>query len=110
MKTVIVVNHNAMGSGDESLGRQILRDVFREAPTLEGLEAILCYNAGVKVLFEDSLCLPELTALEQSGIAIRACGLSLERFADPGKLCVGEVATAGEMLALLDKAEKVLTL
>lgn len=110
MKTVIVVNQDQMGSGDAELGRKILRTFFTKASAaFAELEAVVFYNSGVRCLAADSPHLQPLSTLEEHGVDLIACGTCVEAFA-LAELKVGEVGSMDQILAEIERAEKVFTL
>ena len=73
-------------------------------------DAIVFYNAAVKLLAEDSPCLGTLRALEEQGTDLLACVTCLEHFDLVKRLGVGTVSNMREIVAVLHKARKVITL
>ncbi len=110
MKTVVVVNSEGMGHGDAALGARILQTLLNKASALRGLEALLFYNAGVKLLAEGSSVLPVLSVLEENGVELIACGTCVDHFELREKIRVGRVGSMDDVLAEMDGAEKVITL
>ena len=110
MTTAIIINHNGMGHGDDVLGLQILQTALNKAAVFRQLEAIVFYNGGVKILFEGSECLPVLAALHDLGVELIACGTCVNHFASPEKVCIGTVGTMDDIVAVLARAKKVITL
>jgi selenium metabolism protein YedF len=103
-ETVVVVNGDSMGSGDEALGRKLLGNFLRTLGDLEPKPgAIVFYNAGVKLLAEGTTLRAELKALDDAGVDLLACGTCLDHFGLIEKIAVGEVsnmrAIAGRLLA-----------
>ncbi|MEW6071491.1 MAG: DsrE family protein [Planctomycetota bacterium] len=108
MKTVVVLNTDQMGHGDPVLGQKILGTFLRRAASIPGLEAILFYNAGVKLLTAGSAHRSELTMLEESGIDLLACVTCIEHFGI--ELAAGTVSDMGSIMQEMGRAEKVITL
>lgn len=108
MKTVLVLNQDQMGHGDRELGRKILATFLRKAAALQGLSAIVCYNAGVKLVAKDSPVLAELDAHHRNGVDILPCGTCLEAFAITP--AVGAVSNMDAILGEIGRADKVVTL
>ena len=108
MRTVVVLRQDGMGQGDAELGRRILGTFLRKARTLKGLEAIVFYNSGVRLLAADCPLIPEFAQLEEHGVDLLACGTCLEHFALEPR--VGDVSNMDEILRELDAAERVITL
>ncbi len=97
-----------MGHGDADLGVRILRTFLQKVRALGGLEAILLYNDGVKLVGPESPVLAELTLLEELGVDLVPCGTCLQHYGlTPA---VGQIGSMDEILSEIDKADKVVTL
>lgn len=108
MKTVLVLNTDQLGHGDPELGSKLLGILLRKTPAIESLDAVLLYNAGVKVLAPGSPHLPDLTLVEENGIDLLACVTCLEYYGiEPA---VGTVSNMDDIIRAMDRAEKVITL
>jgi selenium metabolism protein YedF len=109
--TVVVVNADTMGRGDDGLGAKLLGNFLR---TIAGLEpkpdAIVFYNAAVKLLAPESASLEALKQLDDAGVDLLACVTCLEFFALTEKLAVGQVSNMREIAQRTLAAGKVLTL
>ncbi|MGD2017796.1 MAG: sulfurtransferase-like selenium metabolism protein YedF [Planctomycetota bacterium] len=108
MKTVIVISRDQMGAGDADLGARILKTFLQKTGVLQGLEALLFYNAGVKLVGPDSPVRGELMLLEENGVDLVPCGTCLEHYGVVP--AVGKVGSMDEILGEIERAEKVLTL
>lgn len=108
MKTVIVLSRDQMGEGDADLGARILRTFLQKTGVLQGLEALLFYNAGVKLVGADSPVRAELMLLEENGVDLVPCGTCLDHYGVTP--AVGKVGSMDEILGEIERAEKVLTL
>jgi hypothetical protein len=91
---VLLLGSEGMGRGEDSLGLAILGNFLK---TLVGNplrpEKIVCWNAGVKLLAQDSPVLGTLQDLEGVGVEILACKTCVEHFGLQGKLHTGEICT-----------------
>lgn len=110
MRTVVALGHDGMGHGDEGLARQILATFLRKARALRGLTAILLFNKGVTLAAEGSNVLVELSQLHEHGVDIKPCGTCVDFYEVRDKLRVGEVSSMDELIAEMDRADKVITL
>ncbi len=110
MKTVIVINNDQMGQGDRGLGRKILGTCLRKLPAFEGLEAVVLYNAGVKLAVKGSELATELALLSDRGVDVLPCGTCVEQFGLGGQLVLDRISSMDEILATLGAADKVITL
>ncbi|MGE0711628.1 MAG: DsrE family protein [Planctomycetota bacterium] len=110
MKTVIVINQQSFGHGDLELGRKVLKTFFTKAGgAFKELEAIVFYNTGVKCLAEGSEFLPPLSTLHEQGVDLIACGTCVDAFGLREQIRVGTVGSMDEILAEMERAEKVIT-
>ena len=110
MATVIVLNKAQMGSGDVELGRKILATCLRKLPAFPDLEAIVCFNAGVKLAVKDSFVAQELGLLREQGVDLLVCGTCVAHFGIGDQLIVDRPSNMDEILATMRSADKVITL
>lgn len=108
MHTVVVLNQDQMGHGDRALGQKILGTFLKKSIALQGLDAIVFYNTGVRLVGKDSPVLAELKMLEERGIDLVPCGTCLQQFGiEPA---VGKVSDMDTIVRELTRAQKVVTL
>ena len=99
-----------MGSGDDELGALLMRSFVKTQAELDAIpDAIIFYNAGVKLCCEGSLLLDDIRALEASGIEIIACGTCLNFFELGDQLAVGRVTDMLEIAGRLATAGRVVS-
>ncbi len=110
MATVIVLNKAQMGHGDVELGRKILATCLRKLPAFPNLEAIVFYNAGVKLGTKDSFVAEELMLLREHGVDLLFCGTCVEYFGLRDQLILEKPSNMDEILAAMRAADKVITL
>jgi selenium metabolism protein YedF len=111
METVVVVNGDSMGSGDEALGRKLLGNFLRTMGELDRKpDAIVFYNAGVNLLADGTALLPELKALEDAGVDLLGCGTCLDHFGLVERVVVGEVSNMRAIATRLLGATSVITI
>jgi len=90
---VILITSDAMGQGNDELGRLLLRGFFHTLSQLDKLpDMIICYNSGVKMAVKDSEILEDLTQLTQAGVEILVCGTCLNYFNLTEQLGVGTIS------------------
>lgn len=106
--TVVVLREDGMGHGDAALGHKILGAFLRKAMALDGLDAILLYNSGVRLVCGDSPFLGDFAQLEEEGIDVLACGTCLEHFGLEPR--VGRRSNMDEILREMNAASRVITL
>lgn len=106
--TVVQITASTMGSGDDELGALLMRSFIKTQADLDDkTDAMIFYNAGVKLCCEGSLLLDDIRALETSGIEIIACGTCLNYFELGDKLAVGRVTDMLEIAGRLASAGRV---
>lgn len=106
--TVVQVTAETMGTGDDELGALLLRSFLKTQAELDARpDAILFYNAGVKLCCAGSLLLDDLRALESEGIEIIACGTCLNYFSLADELEVGRVTDMLEIAGRLAAAGRI---
>ena len=108
--TVIVVNAEVMGRGDDALGARLIGNFLRTlATTAAKPDAVVFYNAAVKLLTPLSVHLDALRALEEAGVDLLACVTCLEYFSLTDQLAVGAVSNMREIVQRSMAASKVMT-
>jgi selenium metabolism protein YedF len=109
--TVVVVNGEAMGRGDDGLGAKLLASFLRTAATVDPKpEAIVFYNAAVRLLGPGSQSLEALRALDAAGVDLLACVTCLEFFGLTQRLQVGHVSNMREIVQRTMEAGKIWTI
>jgi hypothetical protein len=108
MRTVLALNNDQMGHGDEELGRKILGLLLNRGPVMKELTGIVFYNSGVKLIADGSPILPVLKQLHDGGVDLFPCGTCLAYYGLQPAI-VGP-SNMDEIIRELDRAEKVITL
>jgi selenium metabolism protein YedF len=107
---VFVLSSEQMGRGDDGLGAKLLGNFLRTLVTVEPKpEAIVFYNAAVRLLGTESASLDALKQLEEAGVDLLACVTCLEFYALTETLGVGQVSNMREIVQRLMAANKVVT-
>jgi len=107
---VVQVTDERMGRGDDELGALLLRSFLKTQRQLEphlAPDAIVFYNAGVRLCCEGSPLLDDLRALEAAGVEIIACGTCLNFFGLAPKLAVGRGSDMLEIASRLAGAGRI---
>jgi selenium metabolism protein YedF len=108
--TVIVLHAETLGRGDDALGAKLVGSYLRTLAAADPKpEAIVFYNAAVRLLAEGSPHLDALRALDDAGVDLLACVTCLEFYALLGRIAVGEVSSMREIVARTMAAAKVVT-
>lgn len=107
--TVIAVDANVMGRGNDELGKVLIKGFIYAVTQLEELpETMLFYNGGAELTTEGSDSLEDLKSLEAQGVVIKTCGTCLNYYGLSDKLRVGEVTNMYDIVETLQKASKVI--
>lgn len=106
---VVVLSGNVMGTGDEKLGRTLMK-AFIFALTKQDVlpETILCYNSGAYLTCEDSESLEDFKALEAEGVTIMTCGTCLDFYGIKDRLGVGTVTNMYDIVETMEKARSII--
>ncbi|MGD2107759.1 MAG: DsrE family protein [Phycisphaerae bacterium] len=110
METVVVINNDQMGHGDRALGQKILATCLRKLYAACRPTAVILYNAGVKLAQKDAHVAVELRLLHDQGVDILPCGTCADHFEIRDRLFTDTVSNMDEILATINKADKVITL
>lgn len=90
--TVVAIDTDAMGRGDDTLGKTLMKGFLYALAQLDELpKTILLYNSGAKLSVEDSVSLEDLQLMEAQGVEILTCGTCLNFYGITDKLAVGSV-------------------
>lgn len=108
---VLLIGSPTMGTGNEDLGKRLLRH-FLGAVIHNRVKprAIILTNSAVTLAAEDGDVLHKLIVLEEQGIRIMLCVLSVDEYGIEEKLKVGAIADMDAIADLLLSALKVITL
>lgn len=106
---VVVISSNVMGSGDDTLGGNLMK-AFVFALTQQDVlpEIILMYNGGVKLACEGSQSLDDLKMLSDEGVEILCCGTCLDFYQLKEKQQVGGVTNMYDIVEKMSKASVLL--
>ena len=108
--TVVTIHAETMGRGDDALGAKLMGSFLRTLSTVEEKpDAIVFYNAAVRLLAPGSNHLEALKALDAAGVDLLACVTCLEFYALTDQLAVGAVSNMREIVQRTMRASKVVT-
>lgn len=107
---MVLLHAEQMGRGDEALGAKLMGSFLRTLATTEPKpDAIVFYNAAVRLLGPGSAQLEPLRELHQAGVDLLACITCLEFFALTKDIQVGQVSNMREIVQRTMAAAKVVT-
>lgn len=90
--TVVVISSDKMGSGNDELGKVLIKGCIFAITQLNELpKKMIFYNGGAKITCEGSDSLEDLKNLESQGVEIVTCGTCLDYYGMKDKLAVGTV-------------------
>jgi len=106
---VVVLSANVMGTGDEKLGKALMKAFVFALTKQDALpETIVCYNTGAYLSCEGADTLEDLKLLEAEGVNILTCGTCLDFYGIKDKLAVGSVTNMYEIVETMERAGKLI--
>ena len=107
-EAVVVVSSDRMGSGNDELGKVLIKGFIFAVTQLDTLpKTMLFYNGGATLTTEDSDSLEDLKSLEAQGVEIMTCGTCLDYYGLKDKLAVGTVTNMYSIVETMAKAGKI---
>jgi len=105
----VLVASDAVGAGDDQLGRLLMRAFIKTLGELDPLpEVVLFMNAGVRLTTEQPTVIDDLRKLEARGVRVFSCGTCLDYYHLLDALQVGAKSNMFEIVSLMAGATKVL--
>lgn len=105
---VVVLSANVMGTGDEKLGKALMKAFVFALTKQDALpETIVCYNTGAYLSIEGADTLEDLKILESEGVNILTCGTCLDFYGIKEKLAVGSVTNMYEIVETMENARSI---
>lgn len=96
---VVVLSSETMGSGDDKLGRVLMKGFIYALTELDRLpDKVLLYNSAVKLSVKGSDSLIDLQKLADAGVEILNCGTCLNFYELTEELAVGSVTNMYEIV------------
>ncbi len=107
--TVVAVTSDKMGDGDDELGTKLMVSFFRTLVMLEPApDAVVFYNAGVKLATDDSPVLDYIRELAEKGVSIYLCTTCINHFGLKDRLPVGSFSDMYQILNVLKDADHII--
>ncbi len=108
-KTLIFLNGDCLGTGDDELGTKLMFNFVSTLPELgDSLWRIILVNGAVKLSTEGHSCLEKLKEMEAAGVSILVCGTCLDHFNLLDKKGVGETTNMLDVVTSMQLATKVI--
>ena len=102
---LVVLSANTMGTGDEKLGKALMKAFVFALSQQETLpETVLCYNTGAFLTCEGADTLEDLKLLESEGVTVLTCGTCLDFYGLKEKLAVGGVTNMYDIVERMESA------
>lgn len=107
--TVVVFSSDRMGSGDDGLGKLLMKSFIYALSQLDELpKAMIFYNGGAALTVEGSESLEDLKNMEAQGVEIMTCGTCLDYLKIKDKLAVGSIGNMYTIVETMNGAGKIL--
>ncbi len=111
METIIIINDECFGRGDEVLGKKLMGAFLKKIwIRQEKPSTIIFYNAGVKLLAKGSPVLDALNGLYEAGIELIGCGTCIDFYNLKDQLMVGRISNMEEIVDTMMNANHVITI
>ena len=108
-KKTVVISSDTMGSGDDVLGRLLMKSFIYALAELKDVpERVILHNGGAKLSIEGSGSLEDLRHLESQGAEILTCGTCLNHYQITDKLAVGRITNMYEIAEKMMGAEAII--
>lgn len=113
-KMVVLVTRNGLGSvaaDDQPFGVEMFDNFLHALETeLDALEAVCFYTEGVRLVASDSRVLASLQLLAGLGARLIVCRTCLSHYGLLDSVAVGEIGTMKEIVRLVARAGRVVTI
>ena len=107
-ETVVVVNKNKMGHGNDDLGEILIKGFFNALNNLENKpNKIIFYNSGVLLCKDSYIENKVLKELSEKGIDLVLCGACVDFYQIKDNLNIGRISNMLEICEILMKCEKI---
>jgi selenium metabolism protein YedF len=101
---------DTVGSGDDELGRVLMRNLIYSLTRSElRPDRLLFMNGGVRLTCEGSDVLADLRMMAEAGTIVKSCGTCLDFLGLKEKLAVGEIGDMAGTAAVLAGGADVVT-
>lgn len=107
-KTVVVIDSNLMGRGNDELGKVLMKGFIYALTQQDVLPSkILFYNGGATLTCEGSDSLEDLQSLEAQGVEIFTCGTCLNYYGMTDNLKVGSITNMYDICEAMVTADLI---
>ncbi len=111
MKTAFLIKSDRFGDSPRELGTKVMGTFLRQLSTQKDKpDLIVFYGSGVRLLAKGtSTVLDALEALRDGGVEIVGCRTCMEYYEVDGKIHVGRIGGMDELVSILMRYEKIVT-
>ena len=107
-KTVVVIDSNLMGRGNDELGKVLMKGFIYALTQQDVLPSkVIFYNGGATLTCEGSDSLEDLQSLEAQGVEIVTCGTCLNYYGMTDNLKVGTVTNMYDICETMVTADLI---
>lgn len=107
--TVVVIEGDTMGKGDEVLGRTLIKGFLYTFTEMESLpDTIIFYNRGVFLASEKSESAQDIKNLEARGVEILCCGACVNFYGLQEEIKVGTITNMYNIVEKQMKGRKII--
>ena len=107
---VVVLSADTMGTGDEKLGKKLMKAFIFALTSQDSLpDKVICYNRGAFLTTEDPDTVADLKKLEDAGVTVMTCGTCLDFYGLKDKLQVGIVSNMYDIVEAQMQASSVIS-
>jgi hypothetical protein len=107
MSSMYVLSSDALGRGDEGLGRRLMVKFVQQLAALAPRpDVVAFYNSGVNLLVPSSPALDAFKAMEHDGVELIACGTCLDYYGTRATIAAGRVSDMREILGAMAASDK----
>jgi selenium metabolism protein YedF len=90
---IVVIDSNSMGSGNDDLGKILIKGFINTLDQLENLPAeVICYNSGVTLAIKGTDTAQSLSRIENQGVKITLCGTCVDFYDIKDSVAVGTIS------------------
>ena len=106
---VVVLSADTMGSGDEKLGKKLMKAfIFALTNQDEAPDKVICYNTGALLTTRDADTVKDLKTLEAAGTTVMTCGTCLDFYGLKAELQVGIVSNMYDIVEAQMSAAQII--
>jgi selenium metabolism protein YedF len=97
----VAVTSEFMGSGDDTLGRKLIKSFFVSVSCLDHLPSVMVfYNSGVKLAAKGSEVIDLIKEIENKGVEVILCGTCIDHYKLGDSIGAGKI---GDMYFIMEK-------